>query len=52
VRFRNPRLPAPPMFFVPLLQVSEEEWKNSSKARSNIIGNIELYRAVQLRCCK
>ena len=43
VRFRNPREPAPPMFFVPLLQMSAAEWVNSNKARSNIIGNIELH---------
>jgi predicted permease len=42
VRFRNPRLPSPPMYFLPLLQMSEEEWKDNSMARSNLIGNIEL----------
>ena len=45
VRFRNPRQPAPPMFFVPLLQMSQAEWQNNTKARSNIIGNIELHIA-------
>lgn len=43
VRFRNPRQPAPPMFFVPLLQMSAQEWQNSTKRRSNLIGNIELH---------
>jgi macrolide transport system ATP-binding/permease protein len=43
VRFRNPRQPAPPMFFVPLLQMSAQEWQNNTKRRSNLIGNIELY---------
>jgi macrolide transport system ATP-binding/permease protein len=42
VRFRNPRQATPPMFFVPLLQMSDAEWKNNTKARSNLIGNIEL----------
>jgi predicted permease len=42
IRFRNPRQPTPPMFFVPLLQMTDAEWKNNTKARSNIIGNIEL----------
>ncbi len=45
VRFRNPRLPAPPMFFIPLLQMTDAEWKNNTKARSNIIGNVELRAA-------
>ena len=44
VRFRNPRLPLPPpMFFLPLLQMWPDEWKNNSLARSNLIGNIELH---------
>ncbi len=43
VRFRNPRRAAPPMFFVPLLQMSAEEWTNNTKSRSNLIGNIELH---------
>jgi macrolide transport system ATP-binding/permease protein len=43
VRFRNPRQPAPPMYFLPLLQMSAAEWSNNTKARSNIIGNIELH---------
>ncbi len=42
VRFRDPRDPTPPMFFVPLLQMSAEEWKENAKSRSNIINNIEL----------
>jgi predicted permease len=42
VRFRNPRLPTPPMFFLPLLQMWTNEWTNPTLARSNLIGNIEL----------
>ncbi len=45
VRFRNPRQPTPPMYFLPLLQMSEAEWKNNTKARSNLIGSIELHVA-------
>jgi macrolide transport system ATP-binding/permease protein len=37
VRFRNPRGPARPMFFVPLLQMSAAEWEDKTRARSNII---------------
>jgi predicted lysophospholipase L1 biosynthesis ABC-type transport system permease subunit len=42
VRFRNPRRPTPSMFFLPLLQMTPEQWKNNGLARSNLIGNIEL----------
>jgi macrolide transport system ATP-binding/permease protein len=42
VRFRNPRLPTPPMFFLPLLQMWTNEWNNPTLARSNLIGNMEL----------
>jgi predicted permease len=42
VRFRNPRLPTPPMFFLPLLQMWPNEWNSPTLARSNLIGNIEL----------
>jgi ABC-type antimicrobial peptide transport system permease subunit len=45
VRFRNPRLPTNPMFFVPLLQMWKSEWTDTGKARSNMIGNIELHVA-------
>jgi macrolide transport system ATP-binding/permease protein len=45
VRFRNPRVASPPMFFVPLLQMSASEWTNNTKSRSNLIGNIELHVA-------
>lgn len=37
VRFRNPRSPARPMFFLPLLQMSADEWENKTMARSNLI---------------
>jgi predicted permease len=41
--FRNPRQPAaPPMFFLPLLQMWNAEWDNSGLARSNFIQCIVL----------
>jgi predicted permease len=42
IRFRNPRGPGRPMFFVPMLQMSKSEWENNTKARSNLIQNIVL----------
>jgi predicted permease len=45
VRFRNPREHTPPMYFLPLLQMSPIEWSSNTKARSNIIKNIELHAA-------
>ncbi len=45
VRFRNPRLPTAPMFFLPLMQMWKSEWSDTGKARSNLIGNIELHVA-------
>jgi len=43
VLFRYPRQPdVPPMFFVPLLQMSESDWANGSKARSNLIQSVIL----------
>jgi macrolide transport system ATP-binding/permease protein len=40
---RNPRQPVPPpMFFLPLLQMSKSEWADNGKARSNMIGSILL----------
>ncbi len=43
VIFRNPRnTTPPPMFFVPLLQMWKSEWADTTLARSNLIGNIEL----------
>jgi predicted permease len=45
VRFRYPREPTPPMYFVPLLQMSADEWSNNTKARSNLISNIQLRTA-------
>ena len=38
VRFRSPRQPGRPMFFLPMLQMSKAEWDNRSLARSNIPG--------------
>lgn len=42
IRFRNPRGPGRPMFFVPLLQMSAKEWENNTLARSNLINSIVL----------
>ena len=42
VRFRSLRLSTPPMFFLPLLQMRSGEWADGGKARSNLIGDIEL----------
>jgi len=43
VVFRDPRHPSPPpMFFLPLLQMSKSEWADSGMARSNMIGSILL----------
>jgi predicted permease len=42
IRFRNPRGPGRPMFFLPLLQMSRSEWENNTKARSNLIQSILL----------
>jgi macrolide transport system ATP-binding/permease protein len=42
VRFRSLRLSTPPMFFLPLLQMRPGEWADRGKARSNLIGDIEL----------
>ena len=41
-RFRNPRAPANPMFFVPLLQGSEADWNSTNFSRSNMVGSIQL----------
>ncbi|HXB73716.1 MAG TPA: ABC transporter permease [Candidatus Acidoferrales bacterium] len=45
VRFRNPRSPAAPMYFLPLLQLSKSDWSDPTLARSTVIGNIELRMA-------
>ena len=42
IRFRDPRAPGRPMFFLPLLQMWDREWTNSGLARSNVIQSIEL----------
>lgn len=43
IRYRSLRLPTPPpMFFLPLLQMRKDEWDDRGKARSNLIGDIEL----------
>ncbi len=42
IRFRSLRLSTPPMFFLPLLQMRNGEWADRGKARSNLIGDIEL----------
>ncbi|HEV2687339.1 MAG TPA: ABC transporter permease, partial [Bryobacteraceae bacterium] len=42
IRFRNPRGPGRPMFFLPLLQMWKGEWDETFKASSNLIGSIIL----------
>ena len=42
-RYREAREPAWPMFFLPLLQLSPEQWKSSALARSNYVHDIELH---------
>ena len=42
IRFRDPRNPGRPMFFLPLLQMRADEWKDSTRARSNVIESILL----------
>jgi macrolide transport system ATP-binding/permease protein len=42
IRFRQPRQPGYPMFFLPLLQMTAAEWANPVKARSNIMGTVLL----------
>jgi len=42
IRFRRPRQPGYPMFFLPLLQMSPADWKDEVKARSNVIGSVLL----------
>ena len=42
IRFRNPRGPGRPMFFVPLLQMWKNEWDDNTKARSNLIESVLL----------
>jgi macrolide transport system ATP-binding/permease protein len=42
IRFRNPRGPGRPMFFLPMLQMSKSDWEDNGKARSNLIGSIVL----------
>jgi macrolide transport system ATP-binding/permease protein len=37
VRFRNPRGPARPMFFLPLLQMSAADWADKTLARSTLV---------------
>jgi macrolide transport system ATP-binding/permease protein len=42
IRFRSLRLSTPPMYFLPLLQMSKGEWGDIGKARSNLIRDIVL----------
>jgi predicted permease len=42
IRFRNPRAPGRPMFFLPLLQMWKTEWAENFKASSNLIHSIIL----------
>src|SRR5579875_590076 len=41
-KYHNARIPAQPMFFLPLLQMSAAEWAKTDLARSNYIRDIEL----------
>jgi predicted permease len=43
IRLRDLRKPADPMFFVPLLQLTDKEWTTQGMGRSNLIGDIELH---------
>jgi macrolide transport system ATP-binding/permease protein len=43
IRLRDLRKPTDPMFFVPLLQVTDKEWTTGFAGRSNLIGDIELH---------
>ena len=43
IRLRDLRHPTEPMFFLPMLQMSPKDWSNSGMARSNLVGDIELY---------
>jgi macrolide transport system ATP-binding/permease protein len=43
IRLRDLRKPTDPMFFVPLLQVTDKEWAAQGMGRSNLIGDIELH---------
>ncbi|MGO9261153.1 MAG: ABC transporter permease [Bryobacteraceae bacterium] len=42
IRFRAPRRPGTPMFFLPMLQMRKSEWESNFLARSNLIGEILL----------
>jgi predicted permease len=42
VRFRSPRGPGRPMFFLPLLQMWKNEWEDNTRARSNLIQSFVL----------
>src|SRR5262249_44750010 len=42
IRFRDPRSPGRPFFFLPLLQMHKDEWADNTRARSNIIQSIIL----------
>ncbi|HLJ50800.1 MAG TPA: ABC transporter permease [Bryobacteraceae bacterium] len=42
IRFRDPRGPGRPMFFVPMLQMRKDEWNDTTLARSNVIGSVLL----------
>ncbi|MBZ5725589.1 MAG: ABC transporter permease [Acidobacteriia bacterium] len=42
IRFRNPRGPGRPMFFLPMLQMGKSEWEDNTKARSNLMESILL----------
>jgi predicted permease len=43
IRFRDPRSPGHPFFFLPLLQMHKDEWIDTTRARSNIIESVILH---------
>ena len=43
IRLRDLRKPTDPMFFVPLMQITDKEWTTNLGGRSNLIGDIELH---------
>jgi predicted permease len=42
IRFRRPRSPGRPMFFLPLLQMRARDWEDKGQARSNLIQSVIL----------
>jgi len=42
IRFRNPRGPGRPMFFLPMLQMWKSEWEDTTRSSSNLVHSILL----------